>query len=186
VRVRSTTAPEIGFRPLRRTDFERLHGWLLDAEVLRWYSPSRPTRRSIERKYGPRIDGWSPTRVFVVELDGAGAGLCQTYRLGEYPAYAAALGADRQWAGLDYFIGEPSFRGRGLAHRIIDRFVREIVFADDGTTACVSSTDPANARSIGALERAGFEFLRDVQTSELEHLMILHRHHAAADATPAP
>jgi RimJ/RimL family protein N-acetyltransferase len=185
VRVRSTTAPEIGFRPLRRTDFERLYGWLLDAEVLRWYSPRRPTRRGIERKYGPRIDGWSATRVFVVELDGVDAGLCQTYLLGEYPDYAAALGADRGWAGLDYFIGAPSFRGRGLAHRIIERFVREIVFEDDGTTACMSSTDPANVRSIRALERAGFEFLRTVQTSELEHLMILRRHHPAA-ARPPP
>jgi aminoglycoside 6'-N-acetyltransferase len=168
----------IEFRPLARSDFDLLYGWLNEPEIVRWYSDGRPTPKGIRRKYEPRIAGTSGTCVHVVLLDGVDAGLCQTYRFDVYLEYATQLGVEADWAGLDYFIGEPRYRGLGLAHRIIDAFVREHIFgrwADAG--ACVSSTDPANVRSIRALERAGFEFLRDVWTSStsLEHLLIRRR-----------
>lgn len=150
-----------------------LHVWLNEREVVRWYSKSRPTLADVRKKYGPRILGRARTRVHVAEVEGAAVGIAQTYRLEDYPSYAAAIGAGRGCAGLDYFIGEAQFRGRGLARRIIDCYVREIVLALPGIGVCVSSTAPDNLRSIRALERAGFGFARDVQMgAETEHIMV--------------
>ena len=103
-------APQaIAFRPLARDDLGLLHRWLNEPEVARWYSDEKaPTRAAVRRKYLPRIDGESPTRVFVIELDGNAAGIAQTYRLRDYPEFAERVGAARDWAGLDYLIGEPA------------------------------------------------------------------------------
>lgn len=157
----------VRFRPLARADLARLHAWLNEPEVARWYSHDRaPTRRQVERKYGPRIDGASPTRVFVVTIDGDDAGIAQSYRLADYPALADALGAPAHWAGLDYFLGEPRFRGRRLAHRVLDAFVLEVVFAMPGIRAGAALPARDNVKSIRALARAGFVCRREVELAE--------------------
>jgi aminoglycoside 6'-N-acetyltransferase len=175
--------PEIDFRALVVADLPRLHRWLHDAEVVRWYAPSAPSLAAVRRKYGPRIDGTSATRVYIATLDGGDAGLFQTYRFDAYRDYARRIGADCRWAGLDYYIGEPRWRGRGLAHAIIERFVADVVFAAADIAACLASTALDNVRSIRALERAGFEFLRDVESpTGLEHLLVRHRPRSALAA----
>jgi len=154
----------IAFRPLERRDLGRLHDWLNEPEVVRWFShASAPSLRQVERKYGPRIAGDSPTRVFVVTIDGADAGIAQTYRLEDYPDFAAGLGSAPDWAGIDYLLGEPSVRGRGLAHRVIRAFVGEVVFAEPDTQVCAALPASGNMKSIRALARAGFVHEREVE-----------------------
>ncbi len=162
----------IGFRPLARRDLERLHGWLNDPVVARWYT--RRTRAAIGRKYGPRIDGRSPTRVYVVKLDARCIGLAQTYRIADYPDFAAALGAAPGWAGLDYLIGTPEFRGLGLAHRIVDAFVTRVVAAMPGVETCASLPAHGNVRSVRSLERAGFRAHGrvEIERGQLDVLML--------------
>lgn len=165
----------IAFRALARADLDMLHGWLNEPEVARWYSSgAAPSRAAVRRKYGPRIAGRSPTRVYVCRVDGRDAGLAQTYRLAEYPALAAALDAAAGWAGLDYLLGEPDLRGRRLAHRIIDAFVDTVVAALPGVDVCASLPAHDNVRSARALARAGFrEIARvEVEPGQLDRLMI--------------
>lgn len=165
---------DISFRKLLRDDFILLRRWLSDEEVLKWYGKHHPTLASIEEKYGPRIDGLVPVHVYITDIDGQGAGLIQTYRV-EYDAqYASVIGAERDWAGLDYFIGEPKFRGKRLAHQMIGSFLKQVVEALPRVSSCVSGPAPDNIKSIRSLKRCGFTFLRDVEESpgELAHLMI--------------
>jgi len=160
----AATPAAIGFRPLAHADLRRLCAWLNDPAVARWYSHDRArTIEDVENKYGPRISGESPTRVYVVMLDGADAGIAQTYAIADYPDFAAALGAGPDWAGLDYLLGEPTFRGRRLAHRVIEAFVRDVVFAERRTRICAAVPAAANVKSIRALARAGFTHERDVE-----------------------
>lgn len=160
---RANRAATIELRALGHADLDSLHTWLRDAEVARWYSSGAPTRAAVRRKYVPRIEGRSPTRCFVVRVDGRDAGLAQTYRISEYPAHARALDAEPGWAGLDYFLGEPAVRGRGLAHRVVETFVAEVVAAMPGVRVCASLPAYDNVRSIRALERAGFTALKRIE-----------------------
>lgn len=178
----------IAFRALARSDFDLLHGWLCEPEVARWYSTGKPTRADVRRKYGPRVSGRSPTRVYVVSVDGRDAGLAQTYRLAEYPEYAHALRAGRGWAGLDYLIGEPELRGRGLAHCIVGAFVAEVVAAVPGASVCASLPARDNVKSVRALARAGFRPLRRVELlpGQVDLLMVRDVRAARAPAAPRP
>jgi aminoglycoside 6'-N-acetyltransferase len=140
-----------------------LHRWLNEPEVVRWYSDEQaPTAAAVRRKYLPRIDGESPTRVFIVELDGNAAGIAQTYRLRDYPEFAERVGAAGDWAGLDYLIGEPALRGRGLAHRIVDAFVCGPITGMAGIRCCAALPASDNLKSIRTLTRAGFELEREL------------------------
>jgi len=169
-----TMEPQIDFRNLEQGDLRLLHQWLNEEQVLRWYSKRPPTIEAVAQKYLPRIEGLEPTKVYIFSVDGEDAGLVQTYDVMKCPEYARTIGAEVGWAGLDYFTGETAFRGRGLAPRMIDRFVNEIVFGLLGANACVSGPAVENAKSIRTLERAGFTILRTVQVAagEFECLMI--------------
>ena len=53
----------ITIRPLTRDDFPLLHRWLNADHVQTWWHGQPATPTTIERKYGPRVDGVEPTRM---------------------------------------------------------------------------------------------------------------------------
>lgn len=171
---RAAARVRVAFRTLEQADLVRVHGWLNDPEVARWYSDGAPTLAAVRRKYAPRIGGRAATRVYVAVLDGEDAGLAQTYRVADYPGYAASLGAAPDWAGLDYLIGEPAWRGRGLAHRLVAAFVDGVVAALPGIEICAALPAERNLKSRRALERAGFVHARRLRIAEgrYERLML--------------
>jgi len=160
------------FEPLRTDHFELLHRWLASGPVLHWYARREISRAEIEARYGPCVRGERPTHCYLFHLQEEPAGFLQTYRIADYPEYAASIDADEGWAGLDFYTGEARFRGRGLAPGVLDRFVRDVVFGLGGVHACVSGPRPENLSAIRTLERAGFEYLRIVAG---EYLMLRRR-----------
>ena len=163
----------LDLQALARTDLSRVHRWLNEPSVYKWYSRRSYSEHDVVAKYAPRIDGREPVHVFVARVDGKPVGLMQTYRLRDFPRYAALIDAASGWAGIDFFIGEPEYRGHGLGARLVDLFVREKVFVSPETDACIAGPSPGNVKSIRALERAGFKFLRILQDAgETEHVMI--------------
>jgi aminoglycoside 6'-N-acetyltransferase len=163
----------VSFRPLAISDLPLLHHWLNEEEVLTWYAKQPPTAADVHAKYLPRIEALDPVHVFFFAVGGTDAGLIQCYLLKDFPAYARAMQAQPEWVGLDFFIGEPRFRGAGLGARVIDAFITEYVFRV-GHYTCCSSPAAANERSIRTLVRAGFRYMRavTVQSGAVEHLMV--------------
>ena len=149
---------EITFAPLDREHLSLLHEWLHRLHVRRWWRGT-PTLEEVEGEYLPRIDGTERVRVFVIELDGRPAGMIQTYLCADHPEW---IGPEPGAAGVDLFIADEELLGRGLGSRILVEFLREIVFADPSTTACITSPEPANTRSIRAFEKAGFRRVREI------------------------
>ena len=167
----------VAFHPLRHEDLPQLVAWFAEPEVLRWYARTPKTLSDLQERYGPCIDGTKPNRCFLIALDDTHAGFIKTYRVADWPDYARAIDADDSWSGIDYLIGEPQFRGRGLASTWLRAFVDDVVFADPQVTACVSGPNPENLASVRALQRAGFRPLRVAQgdNGDTEHLHILER-----------
>jgi RimJ/RimL family protein N-acetyltransferase len=165
---------DITFQPLGVGDLPILHRWLNEPLVVTWYSKRASTLDEVKSKYGPRIGDDSPVKVYVIGLDGQNVGMIQKYVLTQFPEYTATIGADPSWAGIDFFLGEPSARGSGIGARAIGRFVSEHVF-DAGHAVCCSTPDAKNLRSAHALSRAGFRLMRSVllPTGDSENLMVV-------------
>lgn len=144
------------FRLLVRSDFPLVLRWLSAPHVARWFR--RPSNaEAVEAKYGPRVDGAAPTRMFVILAGGIPAGLIQAYRLVDYPAWERALALGEPHAGgIDYLIGEPELCGRGLGSSAVRAFTVRLFDADPELTAVVAAPQCANAASRRALEKAGY------------------------------
>lgn len=150
--------PEIELRPLRRADFPLLARWLAEPLVARWWA-HETTPEAVERDFGPAVDGIEPTSMYLGEAEGRPVGLVQVYAIADYPEYT------REFAGvcdvppgalsIDYLIGEPSARGRGLGASLIAAGAAR-GFADhpDARDVLVPVA-AANTASWRALRRAG-------------------------------
>jgi aminoglycoside 6'-N-acetyltransferase len=149
---------EILLRPLERSDFPLLARWLEEPLVARWWA-HETTLEAVERDFGPAVDGAEPTRMYLGWAEGRPVGLVQVYAIAAYPEYVA------EFAGVcavppgalsvDYLIGEPSARGRGLGAGLIAAAVAR-GFADhpDAQDVLVPVA-AANVVSWRALRRAG-------------------------------
>lgn len=149
----------IDFRRLRRDDFGLLARWLAEPAVARWWN-HEVTPGAIERDFGPSVDGRDPTEMFLALSEGRPFGLIQRYRIAAEPEYAAELArvcdVPPGALSVDYFIGEPDMRGRGLGAGLIAALVARSWAAYPDAAAVVVPVVAGNAASWRALERAGF------------------------------
>ena len=146
----------IAIRAMTRGDLDDVVAWRSDPEVVRWWTPGELTdRATIEAKYAERIDGLSPTRMWVVEINGRSVGFVQDYRIGDYPDYAV-LGPDPDAVGVDYAIGAPQWRGRGLGQRMLWAWMQRARSRFPDATTYFAAPDHRNLASVRILRKAGF------------------------------
>jgi len=163
----------VTLRSMTREDFPRLGSWLARPHVQRWWKETGAPDE-VERKYGPHIDGADPTRMFVAEVDGVPIGMLQTYWVDDYPEHAESVGLPGA-VGVDLFIGEPDYLGRGYGPAMLRAFLSTVVPGFySGATGAVADPSASNGTSIRAFEKAGFRKGRIVEGEDgLEQLMVL-------------
>ena len=145
----------LAIRAMTRGDLRDVARWRAADHVRRWFTDGEPTLEWAEAKYGERIDGMSPTRMWVVEVNGRSVGLVQDYRIGDYPDYAL-LGPDPDAVGIDYLIGEPAWVGRGLGARMLWAWMTRARTRFAGTQHFFAAPDHRNQASVRILRKAGF------------------------------
>jgi aminoglycoside 6'-N-acetyltransferase len=165
--VDPTGEPELDWRPLVRDDLPLLGRWLAEPGVARWWN-HETSPEAVERDFGPSVRGEEPGEDLVLLLAGRPVGLLQRSRIRDYPEDAEELAAvvdvPQDAYGLDYLIGEPALRGRGLGSRFIAHAV-ERTWQDHPHARCILvPVVAANRASWRALEKAG---LRRIATAEL-------------------
>jgi aminoglycoside 6'-N-acetyltransferase len=146
----------IAIRAMTRADIDDVVAWRSSPDVHRWWSPgemSDPDRMA--EKYAERVDGRSPTRMWVLEVNGRSAGFVQDYRIGDYPDYAV-LGPDPDSIGVDYAIGADQWRGRGIGQRMLWAWMLRARTRFPGATTYFAAPDHRNAASLRVLAKAGF------------------------------
>jgi aminoglycoside 6'-N-acetyltransferase len=151
----------VDLRPLTDDDLPLLHGWLQEPGVVRWWEGDDVSWEAVVRDYGSgaddRVEHW------LASVAGRPVGWIECYAIASHLEEDEVqrwleLGVERSAAGIDYLVGEPAERGRGLGSAMIATFVEEVVFGQhpDWTHVCASpSVD--NVASCRALVRAGFE-----------------------------
>ena len=146
----------VAVRAMTRGDLSDVLRWRQSEHVARWWaSEGEPTAARIEERYGPRIDGRSPTRMWVAEVNGRSVGFVQDYRVGDYPDYAV-LGPDPDAIGVDYALAE-EWSGRGLGVRVLWAWMLRTRHRFPDATAYFAAPDHRNAASLRVLAKAGFE-----------------------------
>ena len=149
----------IAFRPLRRDDFGRLAAWLAEPRVARWWNHD-VSPEAIERDFGTSVDGGDATEMFVAQLDGEPIGFIQRYPIGAYAEYVEELSrvcpVPPGALSLDYLIGDPAARGRGVGAAMIGAFVAQSWDVYPAARDVVVPVAAGNHASWRALERVGF------------------------------
>ena len=152
------SATGIELRALDRADFPLLARWLAEPLVARWWNHDTAAE-AVEREFGPALDGAEPTELLVASADATPFGLVQIYPIAAYPDYAAELGAvcpvPPGALSLDYLIGEPSARGRGLGAGLIATAVELGWVRHSDAHDVLVPVAVGNVASWRALRRAG-------------------------------
>ena len=165
----------IEFEPLREEHLELVRAWLDRPHVRLWW-------RDPDESVGHAADalaGRDASAYYLIVLDARPVGMIETYLVSDHPEWEEVVGPGEGLAGVDLLIGEEDTAGRGLGPRVLDQFVREVIFAVPETEACVATIEEANRRSWRAFEKAGFRHVRDVDEDGLPHrLMRLERRYA--------
>jgi aminoglycoside 6'-N-acetyltransferase len=166
----------IAFEPLRKDDLPLVRDWLEREHVRRWWRD--PIDESIA-EYEQAIDGLDTSDHYLIVVDGRPVGMIQTYLASDHPEWEAIVQVGEGVAGVDLLIGEEELTGRGLGPRVLEAFVKDVVFANPATHTCIATVEEANRPSWGAFEKAGFQHVRDVVEDGLPHrLMRLDRRYA--------
>ena len=150
--------PEVELRPLSRADLPLLCRWLAEPLVARWWHDDADLR-AVEAQYGPSIDGRDPTQVYLGVHAGEPFGLVQVYAFADEPESLAELSGicpvPPGALSIDYLVGEPAARGRGLGAAMIAAAVAR-GFADHPEAQDVLvPVALGNTASWRALRRAG-------------------------------
>jgi len=156
---RFTCAPEpaVSYRRLTRDDLPLLVAWQAEPHVARWWDGDTSTIESAERRYGPRVDGIDPTRLWVLEAEGRPVGWVQDYHVSDDPEYAR-LTRMPDAIGLDFAIGESTWVGRGLGTRALWVLIRDVVRAGYPEARTVfAAPDHRNLASLRVLTKVGFQ-----------------------------
>ena len=142
-------------RAMGRGDLPDVLAWRQSEHVRRWWAgEGEPTAEAIDARYGPRIDGMSPTRMWVAEVNGRSVGFVQDYRIADYPDYAL-LGPDPDAIGVDYALAE-EWSGRGLGGRVLWAWMQRAQHRFPEATSYFAAPDHRNAASLRMLEKLGF------------------------------
>ncbi len=159
---------EVGFRRLTEDDLPMLHRWLNEPGVVRWWEGDDVSWEAVVRDYGSANP--DPAEHWIASLKGEPLGWIQCYAAADEPEETEpwwALGIERAAAGIDYLVGDPADRRRGLGSAMIAAFVAEVVFAlHPGWTQACAAPFEANVASWRALEKAGFRFAGIVEDAE--------------------
>ena len=146
----------VALRAMTRGDLPDVSRWRQEEHVRRWFDgDGEPDLDSVTARYGPRIDGMSPTRMWVLEVNGRSVGFCQDYRIRDHPEFAV-LTPDPDAVGVDYAIGDPRFVGRGIGIRMLWTWLCAARRRYPDVSHYFSAPDHRNAASLRVLEKVGF------------------------------
>jgi aminoglycoside 6'-N-acetyltransferase len=146
----------LSFRPMTLDDLPNLLKWRRQPHVARWWHRGAVTLESAKQRYGSRISGDDPTRMWSVNVNGRDVGYTQAYQVSDYADYADATG-EADAVAFDYLIGDPAPIGKGLGTRMIWEFLRDVLVPEySSSPRFLASPDHRNTASLRALDKCGF------------------------------
>lgn len=148
-----------------------LHRWLNESGVVEWWEGDDVTWDAVVRDYDP--SSRDSTEHWIASLAGRDVGWIQCYPAVDEPDETdrwRQFGVDSNAAGIDYLIGDPTDRGRGIGSAMIRAFVHDVVFdLHPGWSQACAAPLLANEASWRALANADFRFLGIIDGDPAPH-----------------
>lgn len=172
------------FEPLSERTLPLLATWRSQPHVARWFHGAL-TPEQTAAKFLPRIRGDDPVQGYIAYLGDEPVGYIQSYRVGDHPHTAAAMGVDGDARGIDLLIGDAGSIGRGLGVRVVREFCEQL-WRDARIERIVTNPDVDNAAAIRCYEKAGFTRLRTIPGTQdaNQHLLLERRRNAQHVSVP--
>lgn len=147
----------VSLRAMTRGDLPDVIRWRQSEHIHRWWAADgEPSAVRVTEQYADSIDGMTPTRMWVAEVNGRSVGFVQDYRLSDYPDYAL-LTPDPDAIGVDYAIGEPAWVGKGVGAGVLWAWLLRTRHRFPAAASCFAAPDHRNTASLRVLEKVGFE-----------------------------
>jgi RimJ/RimL family protein N-acetyltransferase len=162
------TEPNFTFRPLSFADMPTMSRWLSDPVVAEWYEEGGTDIGHLTGKYRDMLEGREPTKGYIAMCDGVEIGYIQAVPIDSFPDYARQLDVQPGAVGIDLFLGEPAYRGRGIGSAMLREFTDRIVFGEMHAPIAIIGPSPENTRAVRSYEKAGFTYLKTVSVIDEE------------------
>ncbi len=162
---------KIEFRPIRTDDFQLLKIWQSIPHVIEAWGNSNyeePYEQYVFRSNDGSVEQ------FVIEAAAEPIGYFQSYwasRVGD----GWWEGYDDATVGIDFYIGEVEWLGRGAGLCILEE-AKRMLFAKPEVQRIIADPSPSNERIIRLLAKAGFGSKGQIETPDGPALLMeLHR-----------
>lgn len=157
---------EVSFLPLQEQHISLLQGWFKEPHVAEFWQESEPDLKTLFLSKLPE-SGVTP---YIIAAGQKPIGYIQSYEAckvggGWWPD------AKEGTFGIDQFIGDPNYIGKGFGTEILKKFTHHL-FSKMQASEIITDPDPKNERAIRAYEKAGFETVGPTQTPDGEALLM--------------
>ncbi|MEM7403257.1 MAG: GNAT family N-acetyltransferase [Myxococcota bacterium] len=171
----------IDFVPIQPQHLSRMHSWLNTPHVNRWWEHRPWSRQQVHNHYlsaqaphNKNVDG------FIIQMHQQPIGFIQRYSMPQHmpQADSAQLKQLQQHidinssAGVDLFIGETDWTGRGLGPLLLQQFLQQHIWPTYSTAVADPLRD--NMRALSAYRQAGFDTLKHTHKQYKVCLMLAH------------
>lgn len=147
----------ITFKPLAFSDIPIMHQWFNKPHVQAFYSLRQWIEQEVLEKLKPYILSDNPVNGFIILINQQPIGYVQYYNVKDYPWNNQNLSEDiiEHAAGMDLFIGEERFIGKGLGGEIIKNFLDAMIWPQ--FQYCIVDPDVNNTAAIRCYEKLHFK-----------------------------
>ncbi|HEX8288778.1 MAG TPA: GNAT family N-acetyltransferase [Pyrinomonadaceae bacterium] len=132
------------FRKLEPEDFPLMLKWLSENHVREWWNDGDDTLEKVALHYGERSED---VRRFILIQEKEGV----EKSIGYFQYYFASGGE----IGIDQFIGEKDYLGKGVGEKAIRLFI-ELIIRVHNPKHVILDPSPENKRAIRCYEKVGF------------------------------
>jgi len=171
---------QIKFKQLSSDDVQIMHQWFNLPHVQEYYSLRSWTKDEVLHKLEPYITGEKPISGFLIKIDDKAIGYIQTYKVFDFPWDNQDLPNEiiKNSAGIDLFIGDAAFLGKGYGYKIIEQFLAKNIWPE--FNYCIVDPQIDNVPAIRCYEKLGFKQHKIIGTKDAlnidTNLMLMIKH----------
>jgi len=156
----------ISFKALTPKSIALLWQWSNNPHVKEWWD-NPAAFAQFKEKYLNKLQ--SPAQgCFLIMLDNQPIGYAQWYianRFAEWVEYSEFV------YGIDFFIGDPSFLGKGYGSAIVRKFV-EFIFKITDAHTIISDPHILNTKAINCLLQARFTHIKTIEKNNTNYFLM--------------